>query len=109
MRPVNDGVRFLLELGLLASLAYWGWNEGGSVTRWLFAIGAPVLAAVAWGRFLAPKSSSRLSDRWRLLVEVILFGSATAALISAGQEWWGIVFGGLVGFHLVLTFVLDQR
>jgi hypothetical protein len=109
MRVANDGFRFLLELGLLASLAYWGWSEDGSLMRWILALGAPLLAAAVWGRFLAPRSPRRLRDPGRLLAEVILFGSAAGALVGAGRETWGVVFAGLVALHLVLTFLLDQR
>ena len=109
MRAANDGLRFVLELGLLASFGYWGWNQGGSITRWLVAVAAPMIVAAIWGVCLAPKSSRRLDDPWRLVAEIVLFGGASAALASVGQPVWAGVFAGLVALHLVLTFVLDQR
>jgi len=109
MRAANDGLGFSLELGALASFAYWGWSEGGLVTRWVLVIGAPVLVATVWGRFLAPKSSARVRDPWRLVLEMVVFGGASGALAWAGAAMWAIVFGALAALHLVLTFAFRQR
>jgi Protein of unknown function (DUF2568) len=40
---VNDGLRFLLEIALLASLAYWGFSEQTGVVHWVLGLGALVL------------------------------------------------------------------
>ena len=109
MRPANDGLRFLLELGLLAAVAYWGWSEGDGWWRWVLVVLTPLAVAASWGKYLAPKSDARVSDPWRLLAEVVLFGAGTGALIRAGAPVWGAVFGGLVALHLALTFPLGQR
>lgn len=53
-------VRFLLELGALAALAYWGYRTGTGFARYALALGAPLAAAVVWGVLVAPKSSRRL-------------------------------------------------
>jgi hypothetical protein len=109
VRAANDGLRFLLELGLLVAAANWGWTEGHGWTSWLLVVLAPLAVAAAWGRFLAPKSDARVSDPWRLVVELLLFGAGTAALVRSDQPLWAAVFGGLVALHVALTFVLDQR
>ena len=108
MRQANDGFRFLLELGLLASVAYWAWWEGG-VWRWVLVVAAPLAVALVWGRFLAPKSRSRVADPWRLVFEFVLFGAGVGALARAGDGIGAIVFGVLVATHLALTFALGQR
>jgi Protein of unknown function (DUF2568) len=109
VRAANDGLRFLLELGLLTAAAYWGWHEGTGWWRWVLVILAPLAVAAAWGRFLAPKSNARVADPWRLVIEVLLFGGAAAALVRSGQPVWAAVFGGLAALHLALTFALGQR
>ena len=38
VRTANDGLRFLLELGLLVAAAYWGWTEGHGWTSWLLVV-----------------------------------------------------------------------
>jgi len=109
VRAANDVLRFLLELGLLSAVAYWGWSEGNGWWRWLLVVVAPLAIAAAWGRLLAPKSQVRLTDPWRLVAEIALFGAGTAALVWAGRPAWAAVFGGLTALHLALTFVLGQR
>jgi Protein of unknown function (DUF2568) len=47
-------------------------------------IGAPLVAAVAWGVFVAPEAPATVPGAARLPVEVAVFASATAALYAAG-------------------------
>lgn len=86
VQMVNLGLRFLLELCLLAALAYWGFQlDRGWLVRIGAAIGAPLLAAVIWGMFVAPKAAQLLEDPWRFLLEIALFGLGTVALLAAGR------------------------
>ncbi len=105
----NDGLRFLLELAALAALAYWGFAEHDGVVQWVLGLGAPLVAAAVWGRFVAPKASHPTVDPLRLALEVLVFGSGVAALCVAEQTTLAIVFGALVLVHLALTFALGQR
>jgi hypothetical protein len=109
VRSANDALRFFLELGMLAAVGYWAWWEAHGALRWVLAIAAPLAIAVVWGRFMAPKSNHRVRDPWRLALEIVLFGSAVAALARVGDTFGAIVFAVLVAVHLALTFVLDQR
>jgi hypothetical protein len=109
MRPMNDGLRFLLELCALASVAYWGWSEHGGVWRWVLVVAAPFVVVLVWGRFMAPKSPRRVTDPWRLLLEVVIFGGAAAALADADQTVLAIAFAATAAIHLLSTFVLGQR
>jgi anti-sigma-K factor RskA len=109
MRPANDGLRFLLELSALAAVAYWGWSEPGGVWRWVLVIAAPAAVALLWGQTIAPKARRRVRDPWRLVVELVVFGSAIAALVDADQPTLATVLGCAVVVHLALTFVLGQR
>ena len=92
-RGANLALRFFLELCILASLAYWGFDTSNSaLLRVLFGIGAPLLAAIVWGTFLSPKATVRLGEPWKLAAEVLVFGVAIAALYAAGQHWLALVF-----------------
>jgi Protein of unknown function (DUF2568) len=108
MCAANGGLRFLLELAMLVSLAYWGWVEGDGILSWVLALAAPLSAAVLWGVLLAPRARRRLADPWRLVAEIAFFGSAALALWRSGSALLAVVFAALVGLHHVLTFVLDQ-
>ena len=86
LRIINMTVRFVLELCMLAALAYWGFQlAGGWLLRLAAGIGAPLLAATVWGLLIAPKAKRRLADPWRFIVELVLFGLATAALVGIGR------------------------
>ena len=78
---------------MLAALAYWGSRTGdGTVTNVVLAIGAPLLAAVVWGLLAAPRSSMRLRQPPRLVLELVIFGLAVLALGRSGQRALALVF-----------------
>jgi Protein of unknown function (DUF2568) len=109
MGCANDGLRFVLEVGALAALAYWGFAEFDGGEQWVIGLGAPLLAAAVWGTFVAPKASRPTVDPVRLLLELAVFGSGVAALLVAGSTAPALVFALLVVLHLALTFALGQR
>jgi hypothetical protein len=110
VKPLNLAVRFLMELGALAGFAYWGWQTGASVASQILLAGVtPLLAALIWGRFIAPKAPHRLEDPLRVGIEIVFFGAATAALIVAGAPTTGTFFGIVAAVSLILMFVFGQR
>ncbi|HBW20798.1 MAG TPA: hypothetical protein DEH11_18225, partial [Actinobacteria bacterium] len=57
----NEGLALLLEPVMLAALAWWGAEAGGSPTgRVLPGVAAPLAAAVIWGLCAAPRARFRL-------------------------------------------------
>jgi len=109
MGNANYGLRFVLELAALVSLAYWGFDEFGGVVQWVIGLGAPLVAAVVWGRFMSPKASHPVVDPARLLIELSVFGAGIVALFAAGATVLATVFLVLAVMHLALTFALGQR
>ena len=100
MRVLNLGLRFGLELGALAALGYGGWRIDGPVwLRILAAIGLPLLAAVVWGRWVAPKASHPIPDPQRLIPEWLVFGGATVALVLTGHVVPGAVLAVLAALN----------
>lgn len=78
IKTFNLLIRFLLELCILLIFGYWGFKTGSQgLSKVLFGVGVPVVAAVIWGTFLAPKAAWRLSQPWLLLLELIIFGLTT--------------------------------
>ena len=94
---------------MLASLAYGGYSVAASPWSYVLMLALPVAAAALWGTFLSPKARHPLFDPPRLALELVLFGSAVAALATAGRVVLAIVLGVLVLLHLGLTFALGQR
>jgi hypothetical protein len=103
LRWINAGLAFLLELAVLAALAYWGFTVGPSTpVKIALGVGAPVLAAVAWGLFAAPKARFTLPPAGVLTVKVLVFGAATAALYAAGRHPLAAIFAVLVTINLMV-------
>ncbi|MGE5373686.1 MAG: YrdB family protein [Bacteroidota bacterium] len=85
LKGINLGVRFLLELCMLASIGYWGFKtHPGWAMKILFGIVLPVLIAVIWGYFMAPRSAHRLSGIPFAVMDMILLGSGAVALYASG-------------------------
>lgn len=74
LKGLNLLVRFLLELCMLVAVGYWGFKtHSGWPMKILLGIGLPVLIAVLWGLFMAPKAVYPLSGASHLAVSLTLF------------------------------------
>lgn len=110
MELLNLGLRFLLELCILAIFGYWGFKTGGNSTlmKFLLGIGSPILFAIIWGIFLAPKSSMQLGEPWLFLVELIVFGLTCWALYSTGKINLTVAFGVIYIINKILILIWRQ-
>jgi Protein of unknown function (DUF2568) len=93
LRGVTLTARFLCELAMLAALAFWGYVVGDGVWAWLLGILAPVVAAVIWGTFVAPRAKVPVPAPVRVAIELALYGAAAAGLAAAGQPLAAVVLG----------------
>ena len=108
LRSVNLAVRLLCEVGLLIALAIWGFQVGSEIAvKLLLGLGAPLLAAVIWGLWVAPASRRRLADPARLAVEVLLFAAGVAALAAAGYVLVAVIFAVVVAANIILVRTLE--
>lgn len=77
---------------MLAAFAYWGFQATDSTAlNVVLGIGTPLLAAVAWGIFLAPKRRVTLPFGARAVFEMVIFAAAALALWSAGSPILAII------------------
>ena len=104
MKPLNLGLRFVLELCMLVALGIWGFSENV-----VLGIAAPLAAAVIWGLWIAPKAARRLRDPARLAIELLLFGAAGAALAVAGHALAAAIFLAAVALSEALLLAWGQR
>jgi hypothetical protein len=104
VKEANLGLRFALELCLLAALAYVGLQV--SV---VLAVVAPVVAAIVWGLFVSPKARYPLSRTPWITVQFVLFGAAVVGLIVAGSVVLGTVFAVAVVVNLALVLFWHQH
>ena len=100
-------VRFLVELATLAALAVAGASaSAGLGWRIVLAIGVPGLLAVIWGLVMAPRARRRLADPARLIVEIVLFLAAAAALALVGDVVAAAVYAVIAVGAAAVTRVL---
>lgn len=106
--PLNLALRFVLELLALVAMGYWGWTTAAGATRYLLAIGVPLLAAAAWGTFRVPDDPGKAPVAvpcWlRLLLELTFFGFATWGLWAARATTAAWLFGGITLLHYILSY-----
>jgi hypothetical protein len=104
MRNATEAIRFVLELALLAALAYAGGTVGSAVwVQIVLAIATPCAVAAVWGAWVAPKAARRLADPARLALEVVLFLAGGCALVAAGQTGLGAALAALGIVNAVLV------
>lgn len=102
-------LRVLMETGIVAAFAYWGYHVGTSAgTRIALAVGAPVLGFGFWGT-VDFRQAGPLAEPLRLIQELIISGLAAVALYAAGQHILGWALGLLsLGYH-TLVYVRGGR
>jgi hypothetical protein len=109
-RATNLAVRFVLELCMLAGLAFVGFQLATSIAIQIsLAIALPLAAAVLWGVAIAPKARRRAPDPGRAALELALFAAATIGLVIAGQPMLGLVLAGAAIVNVGLMFAWGQR
>jgi hypothetical protein len=102
-----EGLAFVLELAALGALAWWGFSKPVSrVASVALGLGAPLLVAVIWGAFAAPRASFALPLVEVLAVKALVFGAAVVALASIGHRGLALWFGGVVLLDTVVVTVL---
>lgn len=109
LQVANLGLRFGLELGALGALGYWGFQVGRTpLEQWSLGLGAPMLAAVTWATFGSPKAAMPVSGPERFLLEMAIFGGATAALAHAGHPELAKAFGLATLVNIALLTLWQQ-
>lgn len=88
----NEALAFALELVVLGMLCVWGVAVGAGVAgSILLGIAAPLVAAVVWGLFAAPRARITLPVAGILGVKAVVFAAAVAALAGLGHPAWAAV------------------
>ena len=109
LKGLNLLVRFLLVLCLLAAVGYWGFKTHPTwAMKLILGIGLPILIAVLWGLFIAPRATHPLTGISYLAVELILLGSGTLALFASGKPTLGWVYTIILIGNKVLLVLWKQ-
>ncbi|MES9504934.1 YrdB family protein [Streptomyces sp. NPDC000609] len=106
----NELLAFVVELAALGALGWWGSVVGdGVVFRLMLAVGAPVVAAVVWGLFAAPRARFRPPLVGVLLVKAVVLGSGVYAVHAVGHPEAAVVFAVVVVVNTGLAETLRRR
>jgi len=108
MKQLNLAVKFLLELAALAAFGLWGASIADGVLAVVLAIALPVVAAVAWGAFAAPKAPRRLPRRLRVPFELGVFALSALALWQAESWVLGAAFAVVALVNALLLTAFGQ-
>ena len=109
MKATNLGVLFLVELGALAAVGYWGFTRTvATPLTWLLGLGAPAVLIVLWACFGAPKSPYKTRGAVRVGFELLWFGAGVAALFAAGAVGWAVAFAAVCGVSKALAVIWRQ-
>lgn len=111
MPLVHRAIELALALGLVASVAYWGWQTADDVTTgWLLAGVAAVVIALVWaiarfsgGRGFLPVAFS-FSGRARLIAELLVIGIAATAAWTGGSRAASETLLTVFGVHYALNW-----
>jgi hypothetical protein len=105
-RWANEALAFFLEVVALWALGGWGWHVGSGVfLKLVLAVGLPLVAAVVWGLFAAPRAVVKLPVAGILGVKAVVFGAATLALYGSGHPIPAAVFAVLVVANTAIVTV----
>jgi hypothetical protein len=98
----------LLEVSAVLAYGYWGWAVYAGSERYVWTIGAMVVAWIVWDVFRVPGDGSLKPavpvPGWvRLVIEAAYFTGVSSALVAAGVPELGIAFAILVAIHYTVT------
>jgi Protein of unknown function (DUF2568) len=109
LRGANLALAFLLELCALGAFGYWGFKTGSTTfSKFGLGIGAPLLAAVVWGVFVAPRAAVPAPELLRFVIQVLFFGSAALGLATTGHRTLAGVFVAIVVVNAILAYMWGQ-
>ena len=101
----NDVVAFLVEIAVLILLAWAGAQvDGPTVVRVALAVALPLVAAVMWGLFAAPRAPIRSVPLQRATM-VLFLGAGVAAGYLVLPGAWAVAFMVVVLVNTALMYV----
>lgn len=104
-RSLNLAVAFLLELCLLAALGVWGFTTVQGWPRIVLGLAAPLLAAVVWGIFLAPKASRPLDPVLTFWLKGAMLSLGVVALALTNRPKLAIGFAVAIVINMLLLWL----
>ncbi|WP_028776720.1 YrdB family protein [Shimazuella kribbensis] len=109
IKNANLLLQFLIEIAALFILGYWGFKTGNQITiKIMLGIGSPLLFAIFWGMFLAPKANIPLNPVLAYSIKFVLFLFVAYVLYQTGKTLSAIGFLIITYISLILTILWKQ-
>lgn len=106
---INVGLRALVEIGVIAGLAYWGYQLAeGVLVSLLLAAGAVLIGFGFWG-LVDFRQAGRWAEPMRLTQELAISGLVAAAWWTSGIPVLGVALGSTSAVYHVLVYVAGDR
>jgi hypothetical protein len=103
---LNLTLRAVMELGIIAALAYWGYKTADSrITTFPLVIIPPLIGFGFWALVDFRRAGS-LAEVLRLIQELAIAGMAAWALLNAGTPILGLSLALISIVHHALVYVL---
>lgn len=110
LTSLNKLVVFLLEICMILALGYWGVHcFKGIWLPYIFGIGTPLLAAVLWGTFAAPKSKRQLPLPYRVVFSIAMFWASGILLYQAGLTGYAVTMMVVALIAEGLVLILERE
>lgn len=105
----NLALVFAVELAALAAFGVWGAQAvSPTLGRWLLGIVAPLVAAVLWGLFCAPRAAISLPKLAVVSLKLAMLTAAVLALASTGRPDAAAALAVIGGLSALLARLLPD-
>jgi hypothetical protein len=109
LKSINSALAFLLELAMLAAFGYWGFQGEKSIwLKWVLGIATPLVVALLWGLWLAPRADKRLNSRWGNFLSLGLFCLAALALYQTNHPALAFTLAAIAIGNRILVLLWRQ-
>ena len=108
VKGANMALMFFLEIGVYVAAGYWGFTAAPSGLAVPAAVAVPLLFAVVWGVFGAPKARLPLRGAARAVLEIAWFGGGAALAYAAGAHTASVLLAVLFVLHAALRVAWRQ-
>lgn len=110
LNQTNLLLRFALEIAALISIGVFAWTHFNGYFKYVLTLVLPIAVMMIWSVFAVPNDPSRsgqtviaVNGVTRLVIELLIFAMAVAALYFSHVKAVGIMFLCLILLHYIIS------
>ncbi|MCY8239551.1 YrdB family protein [Bacillus inaquosorum] len=110
LNQTNLFLRFALEIAALISIGVFAWTHFNGFFKYVLSLVLPIVVMVIWSVFAVPNDPIRsgqtviaINGLTRLVIELLIFTMAVAALYFSNAKTVGIMFFCLILLHYITS------